>query len=60
MLYALVLTVFLGSQENNIPMITEVVFRTPEECLKALDTASFKTMIPHVRATAVCEKRPLT
>jgi len=60
MLYVLVLTVFLGNASTNAPITTEVSFKTPEECLKALDTATFSTKIPHIKASAVCEKRPQT
>lgn len=60
MIYVLVLTVFLGVVSNNAPITTEVTFKTPEECLKALDTATFSTEIPHISASAVCEKRPQT
>ncbi len=60
MIYALILTVFLGVASNNAPITTEVTFKTPEECLRALDTATFSTKIPHIKATAVCEKRPQT
>lgn len=60
MLYVLVLTVFLGVASNNAPITTEVTFKTPEECLKALDTSTFATPLPYTKATAVCEKRPQT
>ena len=60
MIYALILTVFLGTASNNVPLVTEVLFKTAEACEKALDTASFVTPLPYVKATASCEKRPTT
>lgn len=58
MMYALILTVFLGTQNNMVPFVTEVTFKTQEECVAAANTASFKTLIPVLKASAVCEKRP--
>lgn len=60
MIYALILTVFLGTPDNMIPFVTEVTFKTQEECIAAAKTASFKTVLPVLKASAVCEQRPQT
>lgn len=60
MIYVLILTVFLGIETNSVPITTKVSFSTAEECLTALETATFNTPLPYTKASAVCEKRTKT
>lgn len=60
MLYALILTVFLGVPGNMVPVETEILFETEKACEKALDSATVATPLPIAGAQAKCEKRPQT
>lgn len=60
MIYTLVLTIFLGFPGNFHPVISTIDFKTEKECVTAMDSASFQTDLPTVKASAHCEKRPTT
>lgn len=60
MLYALVLTLFLGFPGNTHPVEVEILFKTEKECKEAVANGSFSTELPIVQAQVVCEARKTT